>query len=144
MRRFFYRFSKQSIYRRFFFPVSTMPHNKMQAYVNVDYSSEMSVVALINEPGQEIIIAEARYASDEESGFGDLAFFVDDKYQGLGIGPYLYDLLIRLARERGLQGVQAEVLQENKGMLKVFEKGGLPMEAKLKDGMYKLRMPFTE
>ncbi len=144
MRRFFYRFSKQSIYRRFFFPVSTMPHNKMQAYVNVDYRSEMSVVALINEPGQEIIIAEARYAGDEETGFGDLAFFVDEKYQGLRIAPYLYDLLTRLAKERGLRGFTAEVLQENKGMLKVFEKGELPMEALLKDGIYKLKMPFNE
>jgi GNAT superfamily N-acetyltransferase len=104
----------------------------------------MSIVALINEPGQEIIIAEARYARDEESGFGDVAFFVDEKYQGLGIAQYLYDLLIRLARERGLNGFTAEVLQENKGMLKVFEIGGLPMEALLKDGMYKLRMPFNE
>ena len=144
MRRFFYRFSKQSIYRRFFFPVSTMPHNKMQAYVNVDYHSEMSVVALINEPGQEIIIAEARYAEDEENGFGNLAFFVDEKYQGLGIAPFLYDLLTRLAKERGLRGFTAEVLQENKGMLKVFEKGELPMEAMLKDGIYKLRIPFNE
>ncbi len=144
MRRLFYRFSKQSIYRRFFFPVSTMPHTKMQAYVNVDYHSEMSIVALINEPGQEIIIAEARYARDEESGFGDVAFFVDEKYQGLGIAQYLYDLLIRLAKERGLDGFTAEVLQENKGMLKVFERGGLPMEALLKDGVYKLRMPFNE
>ena len=121
-----------------------MPHTKMQAYVNVDYHSEMSVVALINEPGQEIIIAEARYARDEESGFGDVAFFVDEKYQGLGIAQYLYDLLTRLARERGLNGFTAEVLQENKGMLKVFERGGLSMEALLKDGVYKLRMPFNE
>ncbi len=144
MRRFFYRFSKQSIFRRFFFPVSTMPHNKMQTYVNVDYRSEMSIVALIHEPGQEIIIAEARYARDEENGFGDLAFFVDEKYQGLGIAPYLYDLLTRLAKDRGLRGFTAEVMQENKGMLTVFEKSGLPMEALLKNGVYKLRMPFDE
>ena len=144
MRRFFYRFSKQSIFRRFFFPVSTMPHNKMQTYVNVDYRSEMSIVALIHEPGQEIIIAEARYARDEENGFGDLAFFVDEKYQGLGIAPYLYDLLTRLAKDRGLRGFTAEVMQENKGMLTVFEKSGLPMEALLKNGIYKLRMPFDE
>ncbi len=144
MRRFFYRFSKQSIFRRFFFPVSTMPHNKMQTYVNVDYRSEMSIVALIHEPGQEIIIAEARYAKDEENGFGDLAFFVDEKYQGLGIAPYLYDLLTRLAKDRGLRGFTAEVMQENKGMLTVFEKSGLPMEALLKNGIYKLRMPFDE
>jgi len=144
MRHFFYRFSKQSIFRRFFFPVSTMPHNKLQAYVNIDYRSEMSIVALINEPGQEIIIAEARYASDEESGFGELAFFVDEKYQGLGIALYLYKLLIRLARERGLSGFTADVLQGNKDMLKVIEKGGLPMKASFKNGIYRLIIPFNE
>ena len=116
----------------------------MQTYVNVDYRSEMSIVALINEPGQEIIIAEARYAKDEENGFGDLAFFVDEKYQGVGIAPYLYDLLTRLAKDRGLRGFTAEVMQENKGMLTVFEKSGLPMEALLNNGIYKLRMPFDE
>jgi acyl-CoA hydrolase/GNAT superfamily N-acetyltransferase len=142
MRRFFYRFSKKSVYSRFFFPISTMPHDKMQAYVNIDYRDEMSVVALINEPGQEIIIAEARYAKDERNNFGDLGFFVDEKYQGLGLAQYLYSMLLRLAKERGLKGFTAEVLQENTGMIKVFEKGGLPVEALLKDGVYKLRIPF--
>ncbi|MBW2297137.1 MAG: GNAT family N-acetyltransferase [Deltaproteobacteria bacterium] len=143
MRRFFYRFSKKSVYSRFFFPISTMPHDKMQAYVNIDYRDEMSLVALINEPGQEIIIAEARYASDTGSGFGDLGFFVDEKYQGVGIALYLYSMLIRLAKERGLKGFTAEVLQDNKGMIKVFENGGLPVEALLKDGVYYLRIPFS-
>ena len=142
MRRFFYRFSKKSVYSRFFFPISTMPHDKMQAYVNIDYRDEMSVVALINEPGQEIIIAEARFARDERNNFGDLGFFVDEKYQGMGLAQYLYRMLIRLAKERGLKGFTAEVLQDNKGMINVFEKGGLPVEALLKDGVYKLRIPF--
>ncbi len=144
MRRLFYRFSKKSIYSRFFFPVSTMPHNKIQSYVNIDYQTEMSVVALINEPGQEIIIAEARYAWDEEDGMADLGFFVDEKYQGLGIAGYLFEILIRLAKERALNGFKAEVLQENRGMIKVLENGGLTMDASLKDGVYKLRMPFLE
>jgi len=142
MRRFFYRFSKKSVYSRFFFPISTMPHDKMQAYVNIDYRDEMSVVALINEPGQEIIIAEARYARDEDDNFGELGFFVDEKYQGMGMAQYLYGMLIRLARERGLKGFTAEVLPDNKGMIKVFETGGLPVESLLKDGVYKLRIPF--
>ena len=114
----------------------------MQAYVNIDYRDEMSVVALINEPGQEIIIAEARFARDETDHFGDLGFFVDEKYQGIGLAQYLYSMLIRLAKERGLKGFTAEVLQENKGMIKVFEKGGLPVEALLKEGVYRLRIPF--
>ena len=142
MRRFFYRFSKESVYSRFFFPISAMPHDKMQAYVNIDYQDEMSVVALINEPGQEIIIAEARFARDETDNFGDLGFFVDEKYQGIGLAQYLYSMLIRLAKERGLKGFTAEVLQDNTGMIKVFEKGGLPVEALLKEGVYRLRIPF--
>jgi len=142
MRRFFYRFSKESVYSRFFFPISTMPHDKMQAYVNIDYRDEMSVVALINEPGQEIIIAEARFARDETDSFADLGFFVDEKYQGIGLAQYLYSMLIRLAKERGLKGFTAEVLQENMGMIKVFEKGGLPVESLLKEGVYRLRIPF--
>jgi acyl-CoA hydrolase len=144
MRRLFYRFSNKTVYRRFFFPISIMPHDKIQAYVNVNYSRVMSVVALVGEPGQATIIAEARYVQDEKSAYGDLAFVVEEKYQGLGIATYLYEMLIRLAKQRGLKGFSAEVLQANKGMMKVFERGHLPMNARLKNGLYKLTIPFDE
>lgn len=142
MRRLFYRFSDKTVYRRFFYPVRTMPHDKMQQYVNIDYSGVMSVVALVGEPDQETIIAEARYARDEKTTYGDVAFVVEEKYQGLGIATYLYEMLIRLAKERGLKGFYAQVLQTNKGMMKVFEKGHLPINARLRDGLYKITIPF--
>jgi acyl-CoA hydrolase/ribosomal protein S18 acetylase RimI-like enzyme len=144
MRRLFYRFSNQTILRRFFYPISTMPHNKMQEYVNVDYSHMMSVVALVRKSGQETIIAEARYAKDEQSAIGDLAFVVDEKYQGIGIGSYLYEMLIRLAQDRGLKGFSAEVLQANQSMMKVFEKGQFPVNARVEDGLLRLTIAFDE
>lgn len=144
MRRLFYRFSKQVVFRRFLFPISTMPHNKMQEYVNVDYSLMMSVVALVRESDQEKIIAEARYAKDEQSAIGDLAFVVDEKYQGIGIGSYLYEMLIRLAKDRGLKGFTAEVLQVNQSMMKVFENGQLPINARVDNGLLKLAISFDE
>jgi len=142
MRRLFYRFSDQTVFRRFLFPISIMPHNKAQGYVNVDYRRVMSVVALVGEPGDSTIIAEARYVQDEQSCFGDLAFVVDEKYQGLGIATYLYEMLIRLAKERGLRGFTAEVMQANKEMMKVFGKGHLPINARLENGLYWLTIPF--
>jgi GNAT superfamily N-acetyltransferase len=142
MRRLFYRFSNKTVYRRFFFPISIMPHDRMQEYVNVDYSRVMSLVALAGEPDQETIIAEARYVQDEKSAYGDLAFVVEEKYQGMGIATYLYEMLARLAKERGLKGFTAEVLQANKGMMKVFEKGHLPISAHLKNGLYNLTIAF--
>lgn len=142
MRRLFYRFSDQTVYRRFFYPIRTMPHHKMQQYVNINYNSEMSVVALVGDPGEGTIIAEARYAKDEENAYGDMAFVVEEKYQGFGVATYLYEMLIRLAKERGLKGFTAEVLQTNTAMMKVFEKGHLPIISRLKDGVYRLKISF--
>ena len=142
MRRLFYRFSDLTVYRRFFYPIRIMPHGKMQDYVNVDYSQAMSVVALVGESGEETIIAEARYVKDEQGTYGDVAFVVDEKYQGLGIATFMYEMLIRLARERGLKGFTAKVLQANKNMMKVFENGNMPIKAKLRDGVYKLTIPL--
>jgi hypothetical protein len=60
MRRLFYRFSDQAVYYRYFSRIKTMPHMKMQAYVNVDYEKTMSVIGTIEESGMERIIAEGR------------------------------------------------------------------------------------
>jgi acyl-CoA hydrolase/GNAT superfamily N-acetyltransferase len=142
MRRLFYRFSDKAVYYRYFTPLKTMPHAKMQAYVNVDYSDTLSIVGVTGEAGEGRIIAEARFARDLQKAKADVAFVVDEAYQGLGIGTYLYRMLIRLARQRGIQGFHADVLSSNRNMLKVFEKGGLPVKASLEDGVYALWMPF--
>jgi acyl-CoA hydrolase/GNAT superfamily N-acetyltransferase len=138
MRRLFYRFSDQSVYYRYFAPIKTMPHAKMQGYVNIDFSRVMSIVGLVGEPGQGHIIAEARFIRDETGPYADVAFVVDEQYQGLGIATYLYKLLIRLAKDRGVQYLTADVLATNKGMMKVFEKEEAPVTAKLDHGVYHL------
>ena len=119
-----------------------MPHKRMQAYVNIDYQHELSIVGLVKENHQDIIIAEARYARDDCTTLGEVAFIVDERFQGLGIGRYIYNMLIRLAKERGLTGFTAEVLHDNTEMMRVFEKGDLPVEARLENGVYRLTILF--
>ncbi|NQU63380.1 MAG: GNAT family N-acetyltransferase [SAR324 cluster bacterium] len=143
MRHLFYRFSDEAVYYRYFTSIKTMHHTKMQEYVNVDYNQVMSIVGLIYAPGKGNIIAEARYVKEPRRPWADVAFIVDEKFNGLGIASYLYQMLIRLGKERGLQGFTADVLSSNHGMMKVFEKGGL-VKAKLEYGVYKLMMPFDE
>jgi RimJ/RimL family protein N-acetyltransferase len=142
MRRLFYRFSDEAVYYRYFTPLKTMPHSKMQTYVNVDYSKDMSIVGVVGEPGQGHVIAEARYARDAHSPYGDVAFIVDEQYQGYGIATYMYQMLMRLARERGLQGFTADVLPGNKAMMRVFEKGAAEVKATLEEGVYRLTIRF--
>lgn len=144
MRRFFYRFSEAPIYYRFFYKIRTMSHDKMQEYVNVDYSKGMSIVGLVGGANQEKIIAEARFVRDERDGYGNVAFLIEEQYHGIGIGTYLLNMLVRLAREQGLRGLTAEVLVDNMSMMKIFQRSGLPLEAHLSDGVYHLRIPFTD
>jgi GNAT superfamily N-acetyltransferase len=144
MRNLFYRFSDKTVYYRYFSPIKVMPHSKMQQYVNVDYNTTLSIVGLVGPPEQEHIIAEARFVKDKKRPYGDVAFVVEEKYQGSGIATYLYEMLVRLAKERGLHGFVADVLASNKSMMKVFEKGRYPVQATLSQGAYELTININD
>jgi len=144
MRHLFYRFSDEAVYARYFHSLSSMPHAKMQEYVNVDWNQVMSLVGLIGEEGKGRIIAEARYIRIPSYSFAETVFVVDEEYQKLGIASFLYKMLIRLAMERGIKGFTAEVLASNRGMMKVFHKGDVPVQARLESGVYYLEIPFDK
>jgi acyl-CoA hydrolase/GNAT superfamily N-acetyltransferase len=143
MRHLFYRFSDEAVYYRYFHSLRSMPHTKMQEYVNVDWNQVMSVVGLVGEEKNGCIIAEARYIKIPKNAFAEIVFVVDEKYQRLGIASFLYSMLIRLARERGIKGFVADVLFSNTGMMHVFQKRGLPVKARLEGGVFNLVVPFT-
>ena len=142
MRRLFYRFSDEAVYYRYFGHVKTMPHAKMQQYVNVDWSDTLSVVGLAEDGKPSRLIAEARYIVEKHRPYAEVVFIVDESHQGLGIATHMYRMLIRLAKERGVQGFTADVLFSNLGMMKVFRKGDLPIKAELEQGIYHLFIPF--
>ena len=144
MRRFFYRCSRETVFYRFFYSIKTMSHDKMQEYVNVDYAKEFSVVGFGGKKGEGKIIAEARLVASDEGDMGEVAFLVDEDYQGIGIGSYLMDLLIVEARNRGLWTLSAQVLSDNQPMIKVFEKTGLPLQSRLESGVYQVSITLKK
>lgn len=144
MRRLFYRFSDKAVYYRYFSPIKTMPHTKMQEYVNVDYRDVLSVVGTIRESGVEKIIAEARYARVKERPVADVAFVVDEDYQGRGIASFMLSILARAAMKRGIEGFTADVLPDNKSMMKVFENSPYPPQTRIEDGSYTVYMPLRK
>ena len=75
----------------------------------------------MEEAGQGIIVAGGRYVAIQP-GKAEVAFVVTDEYQGHGIGAALLRHLTLIARARGLYALFAEVLSENRPMLRVFEK----------------------
>ncbi len=142
MRKLFYRFSDEAVYYRYFSPIKTMPFIKMQEYVNVDYRNTMSIVGLIGDPGEEQIIAEGRYVKVPDTDCADLAFVVDEAYQGRGIATFLLEYLCRIAKQKGIRALRADVLAANKAMLRVFEKSSYPFRAVMREGVYEITIPL--
>ena len=143
-RAFFYSLSDETVYYRFFNIVKTMPHEKLQPLVNIDYREEMAIVGLLGEPGDEEMIAIGRFKLDHADDYAEVAFVVHDRWQNAGIGTYLMRTLIEIAQDMGAHGFKADVLAENKKMLHVFHKWGYPVHSRLDEGVYSIRIDFTE
>ena len=127
MRQLFYNFSDESKYFRYFANKPVMPHKEMQKYVNIDYQDTLSIVAIVEKGRNERIIAEARYAYGKQEGAHEVAFIVDEEFQGKGVATFMLNYLIKIARNRGIGEFIAYVLPRNEAMLKVFEKAKVPI-----------------
>ena len=142
MRRLFYRFSDQDVYARYFANVQSMPHDKMQQYVNVNWNEVMSVVGLTGPLGQGRIIAEGRFIKIPTSPHAELAFVVDEEYQNRGISSYLLKMITKLAKKKGIKTFTFEVLFSNVAMMRVFKKAFNKVEATLEEGIYNVSIPL--
>jgi RimJ/RimL family protein N-acetyltransferase len=123
------RASTQSIFRRFFAAKRAFSEQEIAFFVNIDFIAHVALVAVTQENGQPAIIGGARYIVTQ-LGTAEVAFAVIDAYQGQGLGAALMRHLVAIAQAAGLTEFIAEVLPDNARMLKVFEKGGLPLTTK--------------
>ncbi len=144
MRRHFYTFSDESKYLRYFTNIRTMPHADMQKYVNIDYKKIMSIVAVLQKGNSERIIAEGRYAEYPQENTHELAFLVDEVFQGKGIGSFLVNYLIKIAKERGLPKLSASVLLRNTKMLAVFKRADVTPRMKYDGEVCELEFILNE
>lgn len=142
LKEFFYDLSDNSLYRRFISVRKDMPHERLQEFVIIDYSKELVILAVLKDEEKEEVVGVGQYGIDEITYTAEVAFVVSDAYQGQGIGTELLSYLTYLAKKQGLHGFTAEVLSENRPMLRLFEKGGFDIERRGSEGMYLLKMSF--
>jgi acyl-CoA hydrolase/RimJ/RimL family protein N-acetyltransferase len=138
----FYGLSDRSLYERFISARKDMPHARLQQFVIIDYTKQMSILAVIQEGEKEVAIGIGQYVINADIHTADVAFVVRDDYQNKGIGTELLSYLTYLGKRSGLLGFSADVLEENQRMLHVFDKMGFKMERTGAEGVYQLKMGF--
>ncbi|NLH47301.1 MAG: GNAT family N-acetyltransferase [Myxococcales bacterium] len=141
---FFYDLSDNSLYRRFISVRKDMPHERLQEFVVIDYTKEIVLLAFDPSAEVEKVVGVGQYCVDESSHTAEVSFVVRDEFQNMGVGTELLNYLTFLAKKQGLLGFTAEVLVENKPMLRLFEKAGYDMTKSMAEGVYELKMMFRK
>jgi len=126
----------ESIYTRLFSHRAELTEAALDRITGVDPARDVALLVTMGGVNDETVIGSGRSMASAGAGSGrtaEVAFIVEEDYQGLGIAGRLLRHLADIARGNGIVEFEADVLAKNKSMLAVFARSGLPME-KRRDG----------
>jgi len=128
------RMSAASRYLRFAGATSVEQAGDLESAPEVDYDHHFSVVAELRDD----VVGVAGYfrTGDDEA---EVAFAVDDREQGRGLGTLMLEYLVAAARERGIHRFSAWVLSDNQQMLRVFAAAGFDTRKRWDGGLVEVR-----
>lgn len=109
---------------RFFQIIRDLPHESLVRFCNIDYDREMAFIAETREADRHVEIGVSRLILEANKKRGEFAVVVADKHQGKGLGIKLVDMLIDVAREKGVETIYGIVMSENLKMISLCEKLG--------------------
>ena len=144
--RAFRSLDRESVYTRFFRYVTELTDEQLKRATEVDPEREVALVVTIGSGADEIIIAGGRYVASSAKGgerSAEIAFTVEEDYQGLGIAALILRHLTAIGRQRKIASFEADVLSENRSMLRVFARSGLPMKQRRDGGVIHVELSLA-
>jgi acetyltransferase len=129
--------SPESRYFRFMNSISELSLEMLVRFTQIDYHNEMALIAVSSSEDGEEEIGVVRYMTNADKRTCEFALVVADHWQGKGIARLLMRNLIEVARDRGLEVMEGQVLNNNFRMLDLmarlnFRIGNDPTEAGIK------------
>jgi RimJ/RimL family protein N-acetyltransferase len=140
----FSQLSSASIFNRFFHSKRQMSNTDLAYLTELDFTTHVGLVAVVKEDGADQPVGVGRFIASANQSSAEVAFVVDECYQGLGIATLLLQHLTTIARMLEFREFTADVLQENEQMLRVFRNSGLAMRTHTSDGICKIWLSLTE
>ena len=132
------RLDPESIYTRLFSHRKQLTEAGLNRIMHVEAGRDVVLVVTTGTRKEEVVIGSGRYIASHAQGSpgrtAEVAFLVAKDYQGLGIAGRLLAQMTELARKDGIAAFEADVLAENKPMLAVFARSGLPMKKRYEGG----------
>jgi GNAT superfamily N-acetyltransferase len=127
----FGKLDRDSVYTRFFTFKKSLTDNELTQLTDIDPENVVALVATATNEDRGALLGGGRYCSERplrHSHNAELAFITADRHHGRGVASLILKHLVLIAREQGLSKLEADVLANNRAMLKVFERSGLPLQ----------------
>ncbi len=125
LRRFFYRLSPETVYRRFMSPLARPEQARPERLLDVDHRDREAIVAAVD--GE--IVGVARYMRRSHSDAADLAVVVADAWQRQGVATRLLSALTASATRAGIARFEVMTQADNQAALRLLRR--LQPEARL-------------
>jgi acetyl coenzyme A synthetase (ADP forming)-like protein len=138
---FFRGLSEQSRLFRFHGFAAVGP-DLVAPFLEPDGVERGGLIATMATNGGERVVALASWVRLRDPACAEVAFAVEDQLQGKGAGTRLLEQLAELASSAGIEIFVAEVMPENRGMLRVFEDAGFDIGRALEAGIVEVRFPI--
>jgi RimJ/RimL family protein N-acetyltransferase len=132
------RSSRRTAYERFFTVMPRLPSDWAHFLANVDYERRFALVLEDLDSPDGRLIGVGRYEPTEDAGTAELAFVVQDGWQGRGLGTLLVTELLRAAAANGIRQFRAYVLATNRRMLSLLARHTDVRERRMEQGVVEL------
>jgi GNAT superfamily N-acetyltransferase len=139
----FGKLDEQSVYTRYFAFKKELSDADLARLNANDGTRGVALLVTLGTGADEIVIGGGSYSVLAAPGgrlAAEVAFTVEEDFQGQGIAGMLLDALAGVAREHGIARLVAEVLSSNAAMLGVFKRSGLPMATTREGGVVHVAM----
>ena len=135
---FFGRLSRESVYQRFFSPI-TKPERFTASILHVDHHDREAVAAV--EGGE--VVGIAQYSRLPDSRQADLAVVVADDWQRQGIGTRLIAALGDRAVSHGIVAFTVSVQGDNYGVMRLLRRVNPDVRLKFSSGVGEGVIPLS-
>jgi acetyltransferase len=130
--------SERSVYLRYFHLINLeqrTTHERLTRICFIDYDREMALVAVRRnaQTGEAEILGVGRLMKIHGTEEAEIAALVSDSFHGRGLGKELLARLLLVAADEKLTKVVADILPDNRGVMRICEALGFTLKHSLDD-----------